>query len=112
MEEDAVQVLKFMASNGLIVNPNKTAMLFLNHDPTDQFTLNIGNVDVNRVCQAKLLGMTFNEKQNWNDHIYAKGGPIGSLNQRIFLIRRLKQIINKDALIKNADSLFISKVLP
>ena len=54
--------------------------------------------------------MKFNEKQNWNDHIYGKSGLISSLNQRIFLIRRLKQVINKDALIKIADSLFMSKV--
>ena len=29
MEEDAVQVLKFMASNGLIANPKKTAMVIV-----------------------------------------------------------------------------------
>ena len=30
MEIDAVNVLKFMASNGLVANPKKTTLLFLN----------------------------------------------------------------------------------
>ena len=30
MEADAINVLKFMASNGLVANPKKTTMLFLN----------------------------------------------------------------------------------
>ena len=36
MEEDASQVLKYMASNSLIANPKKTAMLFLNNNKRDQ----------------------------------------------------------------------------
>ena len=30
LEEDALNVLKFMASNGLVANPNKTAFMILN----------------------------------------------------------------------------------
>ena len=30
LEEDAIQVLKFMASNGLVANPSKTTLMFLN----------------------------------------------------------------------------------
>ena len=72
MEEDALQVLKFMASNGLVANAKKTAMLFLNYkNSTDGETieLNIGNELVKQQRCAKLLGngITFNEKQKWND---------------------------------------------
>ena len=90
MEEDAVQVLRFMSSNGLIANPNKTAMLFLNHKTDTQISLKIGDATITQVKQAKLLGITFNDKLNWNDQIYGTGGLVNSLNQRIFLIRRLK----------------------
>ena len=31
MEQDALQVMKFMTSNGLIANPTKIALLVLNH---------------------------------------------------------------------------------
>ena len=30
LEEDALNVLKFMASNGLVANASKTALMFLN----------------------------------------------------------------------------------
>ena len=38
LEEDALQVLKFMASNGRIANPKKTALVFLNqkYDPNNE----------------------------------------------------------------------------
>ena len=109
MEEDALQVLKFMASNGLVANAKKTAMLFLNYkNSTDGETieLNIGNELVKQQRCAKLLGITFNEKQKWNDQIHGKGGLISALNQKLYLILRLKNHLNKKAIIKVADSIF------
>ena len=32
LEEDAINVLKFMASNGLVANPSKTPLLILNNN--------------------------------------------------------------------------------
>ena len=85
-------------------------MLFLNHKTDTQISLKIGDATITQVKQAKLLGITFNDKLNWNDQIYGTGGLVNSLNQRIFLIRRLKMVISNEALIKVADSLFMSKV--
>ena len=71
MEEDAIQVLKFMASNGLIANPKKTAMLFLNTRNSTSgvpIEINIGKELVIQDHNAKLLGIIFNDKQKWNDH--------------------------------------------
>ena len=69
MEEDATQILRFMASNGLIANPNKTAMLFLNHKSDEKISIRIGDAIIQQVERAKLLGITFNAKLNWNDQI-------------------------------------------
>ena len=45
LEEDAKNVLEFMASNGLVVNPKKTAFMVLNHKQNLELNLiaiNIG----------------------------------------------------------------------
>ena len=110
MEEDSARVLRYMASNGLIANPKKTAMIFPNAKNKEPISIKIGNETVTQEEHAKLLGITFSEKQNWKEQIHGKGGLLSSLNQKVFLIRRLKNIINKDALIRIADSLFMSKV--
>ena len=90
LEEDALQVLRFMASNGLIANPKKTALVFLNQkfDPINEIKIKIGKEEVVQVNSAKLLGMTFESNQKWIDHIYGTGGLLPSLNQRLFFIRR------------------------
>ena len=110
MEADAKNVLKYMASNGLIANPNKTAMIFLNTKSEEPITIKIGEVTITQDKHAKLLGITFNEKQDWKDQIYGKGGVLSSLNQRFFLIRRLQNVMNKESLLKVADSLYMSKI--
>ena len=84
-----------MASNGLIANAKKISLIILNLkkkyiDPSNPTSIMIGNAMVTQVCQVKLLGITFNEKQNWNDQIQGAGGVISSLNQRLFIIKRLK----------------------
>ncbi len=56
-----------MASNGLIANPNKTALLFINQKSNvkNQTTLRIVNDVINQGKSAKLLGMTFDQEQLW-----------------------------------------------
>ena len=49
-------------------------------------------------------------KWKWNEHLNGKGGVISSLNQRLFLLRRLKGQLNKKSPKKVADSLFTSKI--
>ena len=63
----ALQVLRFMASNGLIANPKKTALVFLNQkfDPINEIKIKIGKEEVVQVNSAKMLGMTFESNQKW-----------------------------------------------
>ena len=91
LEEDALNVLKFMASNGLIANPAKTALLFLNNKTEEKEvqTIKIGNTVVSQVPSAKLLGIVMDEDQSWTSQITGSGGMILSLNSRLFMIKRL-----------------------
>ena len=112
LESDAVQVMRFMASNGLIANPKKTALVILNKkfDPLNEISMKIGKDVVVQVSSAKLLGITFESNQKWDEHNYGTGGVLSCLNQRLFFIRRLKNSISPAALLKISHGLFISKL--
>ena len=70
----------------------------------------IGQDTIQQEKSAKLLGITFNEKQNWRTHILGKGGVVSALNRRLFAMRRLKSHINKKSLLKVVDGFFTSKI--
>ena len=87
LEKDAENVLQYMASNGLIANASKTSLVILNlksnksNSGTNLIKVKIGEEYVNQEKSAKLLGISFNEKQNWKDQIYGKNGVITALNK-------------------------------
>ena len=100
-----------MASNGLVANPKKTALIFLNvKNQTDLIEITIGGEIIKQEKSAKLLGMTFDDNQKCQSQISGKGGMLSSLNQRLFMIKRLRNSLNYSGLRKVAESLFISKV--
>ena len=108
MEEDAKNVLQFMASNGLVANPKKTSLIILNQKvrKDEVIKIKIGNDYVSQEKSAKLLGVTFDSNQGWKTQIYGSGGVITSLNRRLFAIRRLRSHLDNKNLLKLADGLF------
>ena len=59
---------------------------------------------------AKLLGVTIDDTQKWETQIYGTGGLLKNLNSRLFMVKRLSKDLNKESLVKIADSLYTSKV--
>ena len=59
LEEDAMNMLKFMASNGLFANPNKTSVVLLNAENNSKIPIQvkIGKEIVTQERTAKLLGI-------------------------------------------------------
>ena len=57
LEEDADQVLKFMASNGLVANPSKTTLMILNHNSDSAMEINVGGKTIIQEKSSKLLGV-------------------------------------------------------
>ena len=49
-----------MASNGLVANPQKTTLMFLNleNKGRDEISVKIGKEVITQSAQAKLIGMT------------------------------------------------------
>ena len=68
LEDDARNVLSFMASNGLVANKAKTEFLVLNqNDKTSTIlsTITVGDQIINRTNDTKLLGVYIEESQEW-----------------------------------------------
>ena len=101
-----------MASNGLVANPKKTFLLFLNKGKIDEedLTIQIEKENIIQELNAKLLGVMFDDDLKWNTQVYGKGGVLSCLNQRLYVLRRLKNFINSEALKKVANSIFVSKI--
>ena len=79
LEEDAKNVLIFMASNGLVANPKKTAFMILNHKQDlkmNPIKIKIGTEIVMAETSAKLLGITLDNNQKWKSQIQGTGGTI------------------------------------
>ena len=111
MEEDANQVLKFMASNGLVANANKTSFLLLNSKQAEaEYSLKIGTEQVKRESTAKLLGMQFQDDLQWQCQVFGKGGMISALNSRLYIVRRLSNHLSLKSVEKVVDGLFTSKI--
>ena len=87
MEEDAEQVLRFMASNGLVSNPTKTTLMILNHKVQVPVEIKVGKVKIIQEISSKLLGVYINENEKWNTQINGKGGVISCLKQRLYLLK-------------------------
>ena len=111
MEIDAENVLRFMASNGLVANSNKTAFLLLNSKNTDyELKVKIGTDQVKRESSALLLGIKFQDDLTWKCQVHGKGGVISSLNSRLYIVRRLMSYLSLESVKRVVDGLFNSKV--
>ena len=108
LEEDADQVLRYMASNGLVANAKKTAFLILNGKNADrEISVKIGNDTVTRSNSACLLGINFQDNFQWKTQI---SGLLSALNSRLYIIRRLQSHLNKKSILRVVDGIFTSKL--
>ena len=73
-------------------------------------TIKIGSVVVQKDSSAKLLGITFQDDQQWKSQVNGKGGLLSALNTRLYFIRRLKNHLAFKSIIKLVDGLFTSKL--
>ena len=78
----------------IVANAPKTALIFLNLNPTEHgpISIKVGSTNMVQEPKAKLLGIQIDEKQDWKTQI---NEMVSSLNSRLFLIRRLNNYIGK-----------------
>ena len=59
---------------------------------------------------SKLLGMTVDDSWKRKTQVFGKGGLVSAQNQRLFMVKRLQNALNKEGIRKMAKSLFNSKL--
>ena len=71
LEEDATNILEFMASNGLVANPTKTVFMMLNNKRQEndgKRKITVGDHQIQESKSTKLLGMAVNNNQKLKSH--------------------------------------------
>ena len=91
----------------VILNMNKKTRDESNINPIE---ITIGNSTIKQENAAKLLGIYFNDRQNWSTQIQGPQGVVSALNKRLFAIKRLKNHVKNKFLDKIVDGLFTSKI--
>lgn len=109
LEEEAIIILQFMASNNLVINPDKTGFLLYKPKKGNQEEQNIrvGSDVVVESPVQKLLGMKISADLNWSEHIQS---VIKALNHRLFVIRRLKEVLPQKTLSIVGEAIFNSHI--
>ena len=97
LEEDASAVLKIMASNGLVANATKTTFLLIGKKTGPANSISVGQSMIKQEPSAKLLGMNLSDDLQWKIHI---SKTISSRYSRLFMIRRLKNVLCENSLRK------------
>ena len=72
--------------------------------------IKVGDHEIMESKSAKLLGVVMDNDQKWKSHFCGKGGLLSSLNQRLFMVKRISNHISKNKLRKVVDSLWTSKL--
>ena len=67
----------------------------------------MGTTAIQRTDHTKLLGLQIEESQEWNEHLKCLKS---SLNQRLFVLRRVAQQIPRSKLLNVVHSLWMSKL--
>ena len=108
LEEDAINILKFMEANYLIANPSKTKlMIFTKEKRENKITLKIGDTSIEETNEEKLLGITISNNLKWGKHI---DEVINAVNQRTMMLRRLSYSIPRENMGVLVHGLILSKI--
>jgi len=112
LEEEARKMLKFMASNFLSANKNKTGFMMIRNGKSPETTasVSVGGELVQESPHHKILGITVSNALTWNEHVFGKGGVLPSVNKRIGALRRLSYSIPAKYLAQISNSIVTSKL--
>jgi hypothetical protein len=93
-----------------VANPSKTTLLMMNKKDEEIVRIKVGESYIEQESVAKLLGILVDDEMGWKEQVNGKGGVISALNQRTYLIKRLRNHINPERLRKVVDSIWTSKL--
>lgn len=106
LEEEAVNILDYMASNRLAANPSKTQVMLVGKKLSVK-ECNIGTTCVKIQSSVEILGMKLDKELTWKNHL---ADLVTVLDKRTGILRRLAQSMPRSALRIIAEGIFMSKL--
>ena len=102
-------LLDYMSVNRLSANDGKTNILVVptKKNKAEPMTFQIGKAKIKDKQHEKLLGMWVSNNLTWSHHLSKLEGQ---LNQRLFTLRRIEQVVPRSLLKNVADGIFVSKL--
>ena len=107
LEEDSKQIINFMNSNSLCINPEKTAFLISGKRKKEKKTIKVGKNTITEKDSEKLLGMVMHKNQDWKPH---KQGVTKKLQKSLGVIKMLSYELPKKILTTVGQALLISNI--
>ena len=106
--QEANQVISFFASNSMVNNSDKAALLYNSDGKGSTITLeNIGGYSLTSKSSEKLLGLNINSEFEWDTHVEKIGME---LRKRTGLLKRIKERLPLDKTLMIAESIFNSVI--
>ena len=103
MNRELEKLSIWLTANKLSLNISKTHYMVFDRgkEKTDQYSLFLNNILIDRVKYTKLLGVIIDEKLNWTHHIsYIKN----TISKGFGIILRARQFFIKSTLLKSLRS--------
>ena len=105
-KKEANSVINFFASNNMVNNSDKAAVLVNSKGKGTKITVEgIGGEDLESKETEKLLGLHINHDLDWSTHIERMSCK---LKKRIGMLARIKQRVPKEKLVMIAEGIFNS----
>ena len=98
-------VVGHFSSNNLVNNAEKASLFFNNGKKADNITMEIAEEKIKAVSSEKLLGLQVSASMDWKTHI---DKLLKKLNQRLGLLRRLKNKVPQSKLKIIAEAILTS----
>lgn len=98
-------LVKWFDNNRLSINLNKTKyIIFGNKTINKPCQLKIADIEIERVCATKFLGVVIDNKLNWKSHINILKSKISKI---VAILYKIKPCVNQNALYILYNSLIL-----
>ena len=114
LERCPEQMVQYISSNSLVINPSKTVLIMFRPKrrapDSNKYTITVGTDKIEESEEGTLLGITINNKLTRDSHYAGNGKLMSQLRKRMFILNRIKGRVPKDQLLQLARAIFVSKL--
>ena len=109
LENEASNILKFMASNQLIANDSKTALVIFGKKTGDETTctVKVGSAKIVEKTSIKLLGLEISNDLKWKKHAEQLNN---CLNYKLYMFKHIRDLLPDRVIPSISNALIISNI--